>query len=395
MAEPVGRQGERGVALLIAILAVSLLTVTLMEFTFTTQVGLRRTAHWRDARRAQLLAQSGVALVAEVLALDARIGATVEENLAAAEAATGRPPLELRAATVDGLVPTWDRWAGCVEPTPWTCNAHVEPTCTVPLSLISALPGFGELGSNRDEDVSVRIQDEVGLYNLNRASRHPVQGEYDRVARLLALAGLDASLAGPIVDWVDPDIIPLSYPPGAEEAQYQSAERTTMPRNAPLRTFRELSLVMGVGPRELARLRGFATVLDIDVDHVNVNTAPLPVLQSLVPDADEAALLALHTERCVRPFVDADDLLTRVPEIGRSGIQPLLCFKSDRFRVRATARVGEVFQSVEVVLKRTGDKTSVEYFLSQPGPNIVGIDSSEAPSFDELSTFVRSFARRD
>ena len=53
MAEERERPGERGVALLIAVLATALLTITVMELAYSTQVSYRRAAHWLEAKRAR------------------------------------------------------------------------------------------------------------------------------------------------------------------------------------------------------------------------------------------------------------------------------------------------------------------------------------------------------
>jgi type II secretory pathway component PulK len=238
---------------------------------------------------------------------------------------------------------------------------------------------------------TVRIDDETGLYNLNRLSTHPTPDEYERLMRLFRLAGADAALVGPIVDWVDADSTPLAFPPGAESSQYAAEDRETPPRNAPLATFRELGLVLGVDAEALRALRKVTTVLPVlasqhegspgaaQRDRINVNTAPVPVLQALSAAFDDEALLgALHAERCVRPFLDEKDLRARVP-----GIEPVLSrltYASQWYRVRATAHVGDSVQSVEALLFRNGARVDAAYLLSQRGANIAEPDEQDAAS---------------
>ena len=72
----IGRPGstalrnERGVALLIVLIVVALLTITVTEFTYSVQIDLHRTRNAIHALQAQLLARSGVNLAEGFLMLD-------------------------------------------------------------------------------------------------------------------------------------------------------------------------------------------------------------------------------------------------------------------------------------------------------------------------------------
>jgi general secretion pathway protein K len=63
-----GKHEERGVALLIALLVMTLLMALVMEFAYGTRVSLRAAANFRDARRAEHLALSGVNVAGKILA---------------------------------------------------------------------------------------------------------------------------------------------------------------------------------------------------------------------------------------------------------------------------------------------------------------------------------------
>lgn len=62
------RQGERGVALLIALLVTTLLMALIVEFTYATRVSLRAAVNFRDSQRAYYLARSGVNFAGKLLA---------------------------------------------------------------------------------------------------------------------------------------------------------------------------------------------------------------------------------------------------------------------------------------------------------------------------------------
>src|SRR5512140_4016551 len=67
------RRGERGAALLIAVVAIAVLTALAVDLAYQTQVRLRIAAAGRDQLRAQALAQSGVTLGRLVLGFQAQL----------------------------------------------------------------------------------------------------------------------------------------------------------------------------------------------------------------------------------------------------------------------------------------------------------------------------------
>jgi len=69
-----GRQSERGVALLIALLVTTLLMAIVVEFAYGTRVSLRAAVNFRDSQRAYYLARSGVSFAGMLLAENLRNG---------------------------------------------------------------------------------------------------------------------------------------------------------------------------------------------------------------------------------------------------------------------------------------------------------------------------------
>jgi DNA uptake protein ComE-like DNA-binding protein len=63
---------------------------------------------------------------------------------------------------------------------------------------------------------------------------------------MLLLPDMDEATADAITDWIDDDDEPEEF--GAEEGQYTSQKYPYKPRNAPLRSLRELELIIGVNP---------------------------------------------------------------------------------------------------------------------------------------------------
>jgi general secretion pathway protein K len=345
----VAERSERGVALLVVLLAVALLTVVVLEFTYRAQVEYRRTIAWVRVRQARLIADSGVAIAAEMLA---------------------RAPLlySLQYAgdekTADGLTEMWAQ--RCEGDGPSICPANIGRSCTL-----------DTFDANR---LALRIRDENGLYNLNRLVSGST-AERERFAQILARAAIPAETLSGIVDWTSRSSrgttipLPLGGTGRGEEISYPV-------RGGPLATFGELAFVPRVRAADLIELRRFATVLAPDEAKVNVNTAPLELLAALHPDlADQTVLSQLHAARCARPFADAVALRTALGETRKLAYESLITFRSEHFRVEATGEIDDFYQSVEALLRRpypaegqpanrTEWPITLEYYLPRRGPLI-------------------------
>lgn len=92
------------------------------------------------------------------------------------------------------------------------------------------------------------VVDESSKLNLLSLSLKPDQRRASRT-RLMALPGMDESIAEAILDWMDADDTPSSR--GAESAWYASQKDRALPSQRPLESLGELLLVRGVTPELL------------------------------------------------------------------------------------------------------------------------------------------------
>src|SRR5262249_2698270 len=103
--------------------------------------------------------------------------------------------------------------------------------------------------------VSVRIEDETGRIDLNRADL-PV------LVSMLVSVGVPPGgaehLAAAIVDYRDPDNI--KTPGGAEAFDYEAAGRRRGPKNAPFDATEELMQVLGMTPEIMQAVSPLITV---------------------------------------------------------------------------------------------------------------------------------------
>ncbi len=328
-----GNKTERGVALLIVLLATALLTVVIMEFTYSSQVEYRRTATWVTAKKAALLAESGVLVAARALEYDSLL-----DRL--------EPPAS------DSLDEFWAK--------PWE----------VPVG---------------DGAVFIRIEDESALFNLNQLMQVRLTDSVVlmRARELFERSRVDPATLGPIIDWLDRDSSTFVLPTGAEQEYYRGLDPGYSPRNSGLRTFSELALVRNVGPRDLYRLRRVAGIRDLGDTRININTAPIEVLLSLHVAMDELAVAAIVDRRSEEPFT-APAQFTEIEALQGIPLASLVKFTSDVFRVRATGAIDGVYQSVEALIRRTSGRSSIVYSTARRGPNVPLGERQTAAGLDDL-----------
>jgi general secretion pathway protein K len=319
--------GQRGVALIIALLAMSLLTVLVVEFTFSMRVDLARTHHWMAAKKANLLAETGIQLAAQLLALDERMSiADTNEDI----------------------------WAK-------------------PFPALNTETGT----------ILLRIEDENGRINLNRLASGARSLDGRRYSDLLLRLGLDEQLTGTLADWLDRNDVVTATPEGAEQDWYGELEPPYEPRNGPLYSFAELALVKGYDAAALRALRPFTAVLEGTEQTVNINTAPEDVLRALDPRLDDDSVInSILQRRESAAILREDDVMEIQPlatYIGANDVRRLFRYSSRSFRVRATGSSHDIMASVEAVLRRERGKIRIGYWLPRRGPNIIGADTPPGP----------------
>ncbi len=152
-----------------------------------------------------------------------------------------------------------------------------------------------------------RLEDLQGRFNLNNLVTP--QGEVDVIAqrqfeRLLASLGLDASVAGAVIDWLDANG-DASFPGGAEDGAYASATPPYRTPDGPITSPSELTAMTGFDADSFQVLLPYVTTLPSGT-LLNVNTASAPVLASLSDDIDLALAASLVEQRGGAEFADID-----------------------------------------------------------------------------------------
>lgn len=296
------RKGERGMALLLVLLVVALLTTLLVEFAFSTLVDLRLTETFRDSTQAYYLAKGGVTAGSMLLKEDRN--------------------------RYDSLDEMWSQG-------------------------ISNYPvGHGF--------ISIRISDLGGKLAVNRLveGNSPQAVMVDRFYRLFANLGLDrqtdpAELTAALIDWldsgddtyrelrVDDRIMPVA---GAEAPYYRGVPRPYACKNGRLHTLDELALVKGFTPEVLRLVTPHLAVNG--EEQLNINTASVAVLMALDPLIDQKLAEKIVAYRTTTPLTTLASLESILPADAYSALRTLenlgqLGVTSELYRIEVEALVND------------------------------------------------------
>ncbi|HSL03569.1 MAG TPA: type II secretion system minor pseudopilin GspK [Nitrospiraceae bacterium] len=298
------RSDERGIALLLTLLVLTLLVALILEFDAEARREYRDAAAFRDNFKATVLARAAV---------QAARG-TLQQDLAK------------------------DKQAG---------KFYDAPTDLWALPIRDYVIGDGLL--------TAQIEDERGKLNLNDLAAGgdaiAKKARVQRVKRLFELLQINPDLVDAIVDWVDQDETP--EPAGAESLYYQTLRPSYRAANAPLQTLLELRLIKGMTPDIMAKLSKVVTVYPQEgQSKVNLNTASPLVLQALDPSITQGVAADIAV---ARPFKTIQELdrVSSFADIGKElRAQNLYDVKSDLFLARMMVRVNEVTRNATAVLQR-------------------------------------------
>jgi len=308
---------ERGVALLLALLVLTLLVALILEFDAEARREYREAAAFRDNFKASMLTRAAVQAARAVLQQDFL-----------RDKKTGE--------LYDGPL---DLWA-------------------MPIKNFAIGDGL----------LNAQIEDERGKLNLNDLADNAgddlqKQMKIQRVKRLFELLQISPDLVDALVDWVDQDEIP--QPAGAESLYYQSQKPAYRAANSALPALGDLRLVKGFSPEIVNRLSRYVTVYPPEGGvPINLNTADPIVIQALDPDITQTMAMEIVQGRPFKTKVDLD----RVGSFQAIGAKLRASpdgydIKSEYFSARLAITVNESTKSALAVFRRDANKgeSSVQY----------------------------------
>ncbi|HED33517.1 MAG TPA: general secretion pathway protein GspK [Gammaproteobacteria bacterium] len=186
---------------------------------------------------------------------------------------------------------------------------------------------LGEYNANNEQiypvtggQVFAKIIEQQGCFNLNNLSKTASDLAKNRqiYARLLSSRGIDiaqqSTLVDSLVDWLDADDI--SEPQGAEFDYYIGLRIPYRTANNLLYSQSELRLVKGYTPDVIDKLQGYVCALPAVNTGININTASAEVLDSISGLANQGARIvadrdgAPNTPDDDAPFTQIEDFTT-------------------------------------------------------------------------------------
>jgi general secretion pathway protein K len=294
---------QRGVALVTALLVVSLATVAAVAMATRQYVDLRRTTNLLHGEQAYAYAIAAESWARVILEYDIE---NSDIDIATEDWATALPPIAVEGGFVNG-----------------------------------------------------RITDLQGRFNINNLIEDSGAVSASDLAyfqQLLAVLDLDQEIATALVDWLDADI-DVSLPAGAEDQVYLLEATPYRAANSRMASVSELRLVKGFTPEVMAALLPHVAALP-ERTALNVNTATAALLQALNPAlaaTDVAALIEGRGEEGYADknvFLAADALAGLEPTVG-------IDVKSDWFSVLADVTIGDGRATLASLLKRQDNTTHI------------------------------------
>lgn len=195
-----------------------------------------------------------------------------------------------------------------------------------------------------------QVSDLQGLFNLNNLVDQGGKEDELMLAqfeRLLDLLGLNPALAGAVIDWIDPDSEP-HFPYGGEDEAYGRTEPQYRVANSMMTSPTELMAINGFDRDTYAELAPFVTALPRGTK-LNVNTAPQEVLASLSDEIDMSVAASLIDERADAAF---GSVKTSFEGLVPEDMLPRIDGVSDHFLLSGEVTIGDTQLTINSVLQR-------------------------------------------
>lgn len=316
----------RGVALIMVLWVVTVLSVIVLEFAFAMRTEVNITQHYKTEVQLYAYAEGGIqrAIAELIYKHDPKI-----QQMRRTPKVTEEIPPDQKEWVTDGRAYSL---------------SYDQGTC------------------------EIRVTGEAGKVNINTVSNPTLR----KIVGQLGLEGEARDVVvDSILDWIDPD--DLSRLNGAENDYYQSLKEPYNCKNGNLDSIEELLLVRGItpdlfyGPKvkkeggEEGGKEGPVGLRDLfsiyaSGEQVDINSAALPVLK-VVLGFPTALAEQITKERESKGFLNQQDLVQRVPEVAPlmadAGRQ--IAYQSTTpyytIEVKAKGKEGEAVQKIKAIVK--------------------------------------------
>jgi general secretion pathway protein K len=404
-----GRRARRGVALIIAVVAITLLTVVATDFAYNTRVDLQLATNQRDELRAHYLAQSGIGMSRLLLRFQKQLNNIQLPSIPGLGGGAGGGGLNLqiwKMARVDCQM-----LQGMVQSNETGPREELAPQNVVSgfdeefpeVANKQKLKSFGGfegcfLSTIEDEEAKINV---MSLAHVGQAPRTAVNGLLELWSNpnyqfLFERADANGDKVTPqdlviaLRDWVDdnetqsalnpdPNALPFVDGFSGESNGYDRYEPRYKPKNARFDSLDELYRVYGVNDRFMAAFRNRLTVYSNPAKGLNVNADDTTVLIAAIltvfqnPQAVMAQPVVLqeiiNALRLQRQFsvmgMSVKDFVATVQQVAgnRFPIKPALANaqansnngpltdKSETYSITSVGEAGSVQKTIHAVVR--------------------------------------------
>lgn len=310
---------QDGIALVLTLMVISILTALIFTFHFENQVELEIAGNLRNETRAYYIARSGVEAGILLLSLDSQ---NIERQY-------------------DSLDEEWAQF-----------------------DIYAAQSGFlFEQGS-----LNGRIEDLERRIDINRLvqNRSVVTARLAQIERLFDLLGIEKGILAAIIDWLDPDheaYVQYGVGYGAERDYYEALSPPRVCKNGPMDDISELRLIKGItdeiyfGTQEKPGLKDLLAVRTSGF--ININTAPPLILSTLSDELmSSIRVQEIIDRRKSAPFRSLQEL-DEIPGLSHglhALISPLTRVRSQYFLLDMQGEVGGIRQRIRSTVARSGSR---------------------------------------
>jgi len=359
------KTNESGIALIIAIMIIAVIVSFTTDLILKSQVDFELVVASRDNIRAEFAAESALNLGKFMVVADLAV------DLASKQ--------QLKKEPVDSTSDLWAKLNGFpISNDPKTFQEYLQALqIIIPLedkfsTQLQELPG----------EFQIDIEDEASKINLNFGAQGFAK---EMIALMSALSSCPAEQEylkeknidfEPIIyrikDWVDDNIRAESKSGyGSEDDPYGKNDQRYAAKNAPFDSLEELMLVDGWNEELHAIFSPYLTVFPVQTSssekpQLNINTLPKALLGCLFPGAKLECNKKYH-EKFIELKEEPGALATSPKEIKgilkdifcnnpkdekAKNYQNVFATRSNTFRIKATAEVGDQVRSIEAIISR-------------------------------------------
>lgn len=355
-------KGERGVAMILAILTIAMMLIFTSDMIVNSTVSLQLATAQRDKVKAEYLAKSGLNLAIFLISADWGI------DLFKFQASGNKTPPS------DGREDIWTA-------------VNDIPIGGATMEMVTGFQEQFDLSKNGDSKIlddlklfdgefTVKVEDESQRINVNACAKGRADECLTMLRALMSCPAEKAFLdkrkvkpdevAANIKDWVDEDnAVEQGAQHSSENDAYNRRDVKVSPKNAPLDTLEELKQVEGWDDDMHKVFSPFLTLFPLqqtkdDKPRININTASRELLGCLLPEsnvtcAERSAMYFPYQDKTpdvIESTSKIEQVLGEVFCERDKEKAKLFTFRTDLFRITITGQVGEQKRELQVILNR-------------------------------------------